>query len=104
MPDCGYDAPMLQQAYDFRDESDALFALLETLSDADWTGETQFKKWTPKAIVAHLHMGNYAADLSLQGGEAFANFVRSLAKPGDKDKHQVDPIPAGSEKKKTVIG
>ena len=87
---------MLQQAFDFRDESDALFALLETLNDADWADETQFKKWTPKAIVAHLHMGNYAADLSLQGGEAFAAFVSSLAKPGDKERHQADPIRAGS--------
>src|ERR1700677_2195978 len=83
---------MLQQAFDFRDESDALFGLLETLNEAGWAAETQFKKWTPKAVVTHLHMGNYAADLSLQGGDAFAAFVRSLAKPGEKEARQVDAV------------
>jgi len=97
---------MLQQAFDFRDESDALFALLESLNDADWAGKTQFKKWTPKAIVAHLHMGNYAADLSLQGGDAFAAFVRNLTAPGDKDQHQVDVVrtgPGASENRDRLI-
>jgi hypothetical protein len=44
---------MLPQALDFRDESDALFALLDTLDDSDWARETQFKYWTPNDIVAH---------------------------------------------------
>src|SRR5580700_669712 len=73
---------MIEQALDFRDESDALFALLESLGDSDWTRETQFKRWTPNDIVAHLHMGNYAADLSLKGGEDFTAFGRRLAEMG----------------------
>jgi hypothetical protein len=60
---------MLDQALDFRDESDALFALLDTLANDDWARETQFKRWTPDDIIAHLHMGNYAADLSLKSGD-----------------------------------
>jgi len=79
---CGYDTFMLEQALDFRDESDALLALLDTLDAPDWTRETQFKHWTPNDIVAHLHMGNYAADLSLKGGDEFTAFGRRLAELG----------------------
>jgi uncharacterized protein (TIGR03084 family) len=69
---------MIQQAIDFRDESDALFALLEPLDDNDWVRKTQFKYWTPNDIVAHLHMGNYMADLSLKDSEAFSDFMGKL--------------------------
>jgi uncharacterized protein (TIGR03084 family) len=74
---------MIQQAIDFRDESDALFALLEPLRDSDWRRATQFKQWTINDIVAHLHLGNYLADLSLKDTDAFIEFMRGLAsKPG----------------------
>jgi uncharacterized protein (TIGR03084 family) len=76
---------MIQQAIDFRDESDAIFALLEPLDDGDWTRKTQFKQWTINDIVAHLHIGNYMADLSLNDETAFAAFMKKLiapAKPG----------------------
>jgi uncharacterized protein (TIGR03084 family) len=73
---------MLQQAIDFRDESDALFALLEPLNDRDWARETQFKHWTANDIVAHLEMGNQAADRSLQGSAEFVAFGRRLAELG----------------------
>jgi uncharacterized protein (TIGR03084 family) len=76
---------MIQQAIDFRDESDALFALLEPLEDRGWARKTQFKEWTINDIVAHLHIGNYLADLSLKDADAFTEFMRELAaasKPG----------------------
>jgi uncharacterized protein (TIGR03084 family) len=73
---------MLEQALDFRDESDALFELIDPLDDSGWARETQFKRWTVNDIVAHLHMGNYAADLSLRGGDAFAAFVRQMNELG----------------------
>jgi hypothetical protein len=44
----------------------------------------------PNDIVAHLHMGNYAADLSLQGGEEFASFVRRLAELGRNAARHLD--------------
>src|ERR1700722_3476239 len=69
---------MIQQAIDFRDESDALFALLDTLDDSAWARNTQFKQWTINDIVAHLHIGNHLADLSLPDGDAFSEFVRGL--------------------------
>ncbi len=70
---------MIQQAMDFRDESDALFSLLNALDDRDWTRKTQFKQWTINDIVAHLHFGNYLADLSMKDPDAFTSFMRGLA-------------------------
>lgn len=69
---------MIQQAIDFREECDALFTTLDPLSEKDWERETQFKQWTLNDIIAHLHFGNYAADVSLSGNEAFADFRREM--------------------------
>lgn len=81
---------MLEQALDFRDESEALFALIDRLDDSDWVRETQFKHWTANDVVAHLHLGNYAADLSLKGGDEFATFVRRLAELGRNTARHLD--------------
>ena len=70
---------MLQQALDFREESDAVFALLDGLDDQDWGRKTQFKEWTINDIVAHLYMGDYAADLSLRDTDAFLGLVQEFA-------------------------
>jgi len=72
---------MIQQAIDFRDESDATFELLDLLDDKDWARKTQFKQWTINDIVAHLHIGNYMADLSLNDEPPYAAFMRRLATP-----------------------
>jgi uncharacterized protein (TIGR03084 family) len=85
---------MLEQALDFRDESEALFALLDTLDDSEWERETQFKHWTANDIVAHLHMGNHAADLSLKGGDEFTAFARRLAELGRNTSRHLDAIHA----------
>jgi uncharacterized protein (TIGR03084 family) len=68
---------MLQQARDFCEESEALFALLGSLEEQDWQRKTQFKGWTINDVIAHLHFGNYLADLSLQDSAAFVDFVRN---------------------------
>jgi uncharacterized protein (TIGR03084 family) len=81
---------MLDQALEFRDEGDTLFVLLDTLDDSDWARETQFKHWTPIDIVAHLHMGDYAADLSLKGGDEFTAFARRLAELGRNTARHLD--------------
>jgi uncharacterized protein (TIGR03084 family) len=79
---------MLQQALDFREESETLFALLEPLEDEDWEQKTQFKEWTINDAIAHLHFGNYLADLSLQGSAAFTDFIRRwLAESNQKGSH-----------------
>ena len=63
---------MLQQAADFRDESVALHDLLEPLDDAGLARTTQFKQWRIDDILAHLHLFNETAMLSLQDPDAFA--------------------------------
>src|SRR5438445_9932818 len=72
---------MIEQAQDFRDESDALFALLDPLDEQDWSRKTQFKDWTINDVIAHLHFADYAADLSLKDGAAFKDFARRLTAP-----------------------
>jgi uncharacterized protein (TIGR03084 family) len=62
---------MLQQAYDFRDESDALAQLLEPLSEAEFDQPTLFKNWTISHVLGHLHMWNWAAHLSLTDEAGF---------------------------------
>ena len=69
---------MIQLALDFRDESEALYALLEPLSEEAFAQKTQFKDWTLRDVVAHLHMWNWAADLTFNDGEAFQNFWKGL--------------------------
>jgi len=62
---------MLEQAKDFRDESEALFVLLDPLGDADFERPTLFKDWTFNDILGHLHHGNILADLSLNDEAKF---------------------------------
>jgi len=73
---------MLQQAIDFHEESEALFALLDTLEDQDWERKTQFKGWTLNDVLAHVHFGNHLADLSLRDSAAFVDFMRSFSSSG----------------------
>jgi uncharacterized protein (TIGR03084 family) len=70
---------MLEQALDFEAESDQLLELLESLEDADWQRETQFKHWTINDIIAHLHVFNYAADAGLRDSDEFAALMRQLS-------------------------
>ena len=67
----------LQQAYDFCDESYAVYKLLSSLSDSDYEEKTQFKGWNFNNVIGHLHVWNYAADLSLQDGDDWKNFANS---------------------------
>ncbi len=62
---------MFQQPLDFRDESEALYQVLASLSDADFERPTLFKAWTINDVVSHLHAWNIAADLALADAAAF---------------------------------
>ena len=66
---------MFQQPDDFKEESEALFELINELSDDQLCRQTQFKHWTINDIVTHLHMWNWAADLSLNDESALLEFI-----------------------------
>lgn len=55
---------MLQQAEDFREEGQALYRVLDTLSAADWHRPTLFKAWTVNDVIQHIHAGDLNAMLS----------------------------------------
>lgn len=69
----------MQQAQDFYDESTALFALIESLSDDEFESPTLFKGWTINTILRHLHIWNIAADLSCVDEAAFTEFLQNMA-------------------------
>ena len=70
---------MIQQALDFRDESEAIAGLLAPLADEDYAQTTLFKGWSIDEILRHLHVWNVAADLSLSDAEAFRQFLSQMA-------------------------
>ena len=73
------------QAEDFREQSEALFDLLQPLPEEDFERSTAFKDWTLNTILRHLHVWNYAAELSLRDGDAFAQWIREPAKYIEKN-------------------
>ena len=81
---------MLQQAIDFKAESDALYQLLQALNDDDLNEATQFKGWTINAILQHLHYFNYAARISLQDGPEIRQLLDDLRKSQEKGESLVD--------------
>jgi uncharacterized protein (TIGR03084 family) len=70
----------LQQAYDFLDESNAVYELLSSLSDNEFDQPTQFKGWSFNDVIGHLHVWNYAADISLSDGEDWIEFSNKALK------------------------
>ena len=69
----------MQQAQDFYDESAALYALLEPLSDGEFETVTLFKGWTINNILRHLHVWNIAADFSIEDEAGFTDFLQHMA-------------------------
>lgn len=63
------------EAEDFKAECDAIYALVAPLSDAELGTPTLFKGWSINDILAHLHLWNIAADLTLTAPDKFTEFV-----------------------------
>ncbi|MEM8748790.1 MAG: TIGR03084 family metal-binding protein [Pseudomonadota bacterium] len=70
----------MQQALDFRAESEALDLLLSSCNDATFARPTQFKNWSIGDIIGHLHMFNFAARLSLEAPHEFPAFAKPVHK------------------------
>ena len=62
----------------FRDESEALYRLLEGMADSSFEQASLFKHWTIGDIVTHLHFWNGAAEMSLADAPGFAGFLVRL--------------------------
>ena len=62
----------------FREESEALYRLLDPLEEAGFARATQFKRWTVDDILRHLHFWNGAAEQSLADAAGFAVFLARL--------------------------
>jgi len=71
---------MFQQPDDFRDESDALYALIKDLPEEQLQAPTQFKGWTIRDVIGHLHIWNEAANMSLTDEDAFKDFYARVGK------------------------
>jgi uncharacterized protein (TIGR03084 family) len=69
---------MLQEAIDFRDESTALFDLLEPLTEQEFDTPTLFKQWTLNDVLSHLHFFNRLADHSLRDKPQFERIAAEL--------------------------
>lgn len=76
-------------AQDFRDESLALFKILESLDESDFNQQTAFKNWTIREIIGHLHLWNWVAELSYNNGDAFLEWIgptmKAMVKSGIRE-------------------
>ncbi|PCJ47255.1 MAG: TIGR03084 family protein [Gammaproteobacteria bacterium] len=70
---------MIEQAIDFKDESEALYKILGKLSEEDFATKTAFKNYTIHDVLCHLHLFNQAVDLSIEKPEEFEVFAQKLA-------------------------
>ncbi len=71
---------MTPEANDFQAECDQIFGLLTAENDDVFARVTGFKDWTIGDIIAHLHVWNIAADLSLTAPEKFLQFAANVMK------------------------
>lgn len=96
---------MLQQAYDFRDESEALYERLVLLEDEVFETQTQFKGWRFKEILAHLHHYNHLALLSLQDEDRFAREYGAIkeARAAGKTMRQTTDLWLGNIKGRALL-
>lgn len=68
----------MQQAQDFWDIHQQLYALVADLPDDQWPRESQFKGWTITDIIRHLHFWDDAVLLALQEPEKFAELRKKM--------------------------
>ncbi len=68
----------MQEAGDFRDESDSIAAVLVDAGEDVFATVTQFKSWTIEDVIGHLHVWNAAALMTLEAPDRFQAFVRDF--------------------------
>lgn len=68
----------MQEAKDFRDESDTIAQVLASAGDDVFSTVTQFKEWTIDDVIGHLHVWNVAAHLTLTQPDQFKVFIKDF--------------------------
>jgi uncharacterized protein (TIGR03084 family) len=66
-------------ARDFKEESEALYALVAPLDEEALNRPTAFKGWTIAMVIRHLHIWNLAAGMSLKADGSFEDYYAKLA-------------------------
>ena len=69
----------MEQANDFLEDSRQLLNLMTDRTEADFQIKTQFKGWTINDVIGHLHIFNFAANLSLQSSNKFQTFFAPIS-------------------------
>jgi uncharacterized protein (TIGR03084 family) len=74
----------MEQSLDFREEGEALYALLSPLDDAVFAQPTLFKGWTVEQIIRHLHFWDRAAGFQLTNEAELTRILAGFAaSPGN---------------------
>ena len=68
------------QPREFLEESDALYALLSARPESQLAFVTQFKAWSIEDVIAHLHLFNLAAALSVRDPAQLRTFFGELGR------------------------
>jgi uncharacterized protein (TIGR03084 family) len=69
----------MEQADDFLEESRQLLNLMKDRTETDFQIKTQFKGWTINDVIGHLHIFNFAVNLSLKSSNEFQNFFTPIS-------------------------
>ncbi len=69
----------LPEALDFHAECEALAAILDGAGANDFNRTTQFKNWSIADVIAHLHLWNHAALLTLEDPPEFGRLLKWIA-------------------------
>src|SRR6187431_2129876 len=72
----------LSQAFDFRDECDALCSALENAPAEAWTEPTQFKGWTFDDVLGHLYFFDHAAEIAARSRDDVQALFQDLFRAG----------------------
>ena len=70
----------MKQAIDFLEESRQLLNLIQDQAEKDFEIKTQFNNWTINDVIGHLHIFNFAANLSLNSFDQFQKFFSPISK------------------------
>lgn len=68
----------MQQVYDFLEETEILFQLLQGMNDEEFETSTLFKDWTINDILVHLHFWNVNAHASVNEPDKFDGMMKQF--------------------------